>query len=98
MVISFYDEYKRALSDKNLHLRSLNMRVPLFIPLTEQNYNPHPLSENFAGKIDLPNHKHLYPADIHKAISGAALQTWNKETRSKAFDETQGKLNIEEVD
>jgi hypothetical protein len=60
---------------------------------------PNPAVSTKVSDIELPNKKNINTNEVQQAISGAARRIWqNQDTKTKAYQETDGILNIEEVD
>ena len=75
------------------------MLVPIFIPVSPEPFIPNPMLSAKVNQIELVKKKDTTTVDVQQAISGAALSIWgNKDSKIKAYQETHGILNIEEID
>lgn len=83
---------------KELYLRPLKAYVPLFIPTISQPYQPHPNLSEDVKRIELTSNKNLQSPNIRKALTESIVDSWDKETKHKAFLDTKGNLGTETVD
>lgn len=82
---------------ENLHKRPRDIFIPIFVPITPQSFQAHPALIDDIKKIELPSQKTLQAPQVSRALMGV-VDTWNKETKIKAFLDSEGTLGSLEVD